>query len=332
MEDKIEDATTNQVSNTDLEGFSESYPNEGTFDFAEVKQLIDDHFNKIKGLIRYTKEKDANILALSKQMEIYRDGIEASLLKSIALEIIGYRESCRKSLREIKTVQLNAQDAKKYINYLKLDYEDMLENLGIKCSDNEVLYNGKNIDSTLDKVYFKDMPKLEDIVLNNFEIVDIKGLLDYLRTCEVSISDMIQNNSILDSVLKDYLAISSIYEQGLHQIILYPVVRVIVKIYRSLLEKSKSLELSDANVIETYSAQLTFLIEEVEKVLELCNVAIDGYVSDTYDSKRQRILKMVDTDDLELNGQVICRYTDCYTMDDKVIYLSKVDVYKSKKN
>lgn len=332
MEDKNEVVTTNQDSNTDLVGSTESNPNEGAFDFAQVKLLIDDHFNKVKGLVRYTKEKDANVLALSKQMQVYRDGFETSLLKRVALEIIEYRENCRKSLRSIAASELNAQESQKYISYLKLDFEDMLENLGIKCTGDAVLYNGKNIESSLEKLSFKDVPQLEDVELANAEVVDMDSLIEYLNGCQEALSKMIQNNTILDSVVKDYISISSVYEQGLYQVVLYPVIRAITKIYRTLSERVESLEITDSNATEIYSAQLSLLIEEVEKILELCNVQIDSYVSDTYDSKKHRILKMIDSDNPELNGQVICRYTDCYTMDDKVIYLSKVDVYKSKKN
>lgn len=332
MEDKIEVPETNQDSNTDLVGSKETNASEVPFDFREVKQLVDTHFNVIKGLVRYTKEKDANVLALSKQLQAYRDGLESTLLKRVALEIIEYRENCRKSLRSIAALELNAQESQKYIGYLKLDFEDMLENLGIKCTGDAVLYNGKNIESSLEKLSFKDVPQLEDVELCYLEIVDMNSLIEYLKGCQDALSKMIQNNTILDSVVKDYISISAVYEQGLYQVILYPVIRSITKIYRTLSQRMESLEITDSNAGEIYSAQLSLLIEEVEKVLELCNVQIDSYVSDTYDSKKHRILKMIDTDNPELNGQVICRYTDCYMMDDKVIYLSKVDVYKSKKN
>lgn len=204
MEDKIEVSTTNQDSNADLVGSNESTPNGVVFDFLEVKQLIDDHFNKIKGLVRYTKEKDANVLALSKQMQVYRDGFESSLLKRVALEVIEYRENCRKSLRSVAASELNAQESQKYISYLKLDFEDMLENLGIKCTDDVVLYNGKNIESSLEKLSFKDVPQLEDVELGNLEIVDMNSLIEYLKSCQDALSKMIQNNTIAvdDSVLK----------------------------------------------------------------------------------------------------------------------------------
>lgn len=66
MEDKIVVSASNSDEATSPVDSFESKPPIGSFDFAEIKQLIDDHFNKIKGLVRYTKEKDANVLALSK--------------------------------------------------------------------------------------------------------------------------------------------------------------------------------------------------------------------------------------------------------------------------
>lgn len=332
MEDKISISTSNSDDVTSSIDTLELNKDSVSFDFEAIKLLIDDHFNKVKGLVRYTKEKDANVLALSKQLQAYRDGFESSLLKRVALEIIEYRENCRKSLRSIAALELNAQESQKYIGYLKLDFEDMLENLGIKCVGDSVLYNGKNIESSLENLSFKDVPQFEEVELVNLEIADMSSLVEYLKGCQDALSKMIQNNTILDSVIKDYISISAVYEQGLYQVVLYPVIRTIAKIYRTLSQRVESLEITDSNATDTYSEQLSLLIEEVEKILELCNVQIDSYVSDTYDSKKHRILKMIDTDNPELNGQVICRYTDCYTMDDKVIYLSKVDVYKSKKN
>lgn len=354
MEDKMEISALNQDSNTETVEANECAQNtevaeacesaqdaevvevgepaqsEEMLAFAEIKKLIDDHFNSIKGLVRYSKEKDANVLTLSKQMEVYRDGVEASLLKRVALEIIEYRESCRKSLRGAKDSVLSAQEAKKYIGYLQLDFEDVLENLAIKCSDDAVLYNRKNIELELDKPSFSDVPALEEVTLPDSEIVDLNSLTEYLKNCEVSLSQMVKNNTILDSLIKDYIAIASVYEQGLHQVVLYPVVRQIAKFYRALSQRIDTLAIDECNASETYREQLSLVIEEVEKILELCNVQIDGYVSDTYDPKKHRILKMIDTEETEKNGQVACRYTDCYTMEDKVIYLSKIDVYKTK--
>ena len=142
LQEKNEMVITEGSSREDIELEKGSV---NSFDFTEVKNIINEHFAIIKGLVRYSKEKDANVLTLSKQLQVYRDGLENTLFKRIALELIEYREGCRKSLREIDKQQLNVQDAVKYINYLKLDFEDMLENLGIECKEGAVFYNKKDI-------------------------------------------------------------------------------------------------------------------------------------------------------------------------------------------
>lgn len=331
MEEIIETEEAIRAENADEPTVNESNSDAVAFDFDEMKRIVDEHFEGVKALVRYSKEKDANVLALSKQLQAYRDGFETSLLKRVALELIEYRESCRKSLRSIASSQLGIADSRKYIGYIKLDFEDMLENLGIRCNGDTVSYNGKNIDAELVRPAIKDVPALEEVELGCPETKDAKGLVEYLAACENAISEQLKNNAILDSVVKDCIAASAVYEQGLYQIVLYPVIRAIVKIYRELEKRTEAPEITEDNATAAYSEQLSAVIGETERVLELCDVRIDGYVSDVYDSKKHRILKMVDTDDPELNGRVICRYTDCYVMDDKVIYLSKVDVYKSKK-
>ena len=122
-----------------------------------------------------------------------------------------------------------------------------------------------------------------------------------------------------------------VYEHGLYQVVLYPVVRSFVNVYKELCGRIDSVELTEDNATAVYRSELEYTVEKISDVLEKCSVSIDIYVSDVYDSKKQRILKIVDTDDASLNGSIICRYTDCYMMGDKVIYLSKVDVYKAKK-
>ena len=135
---------------------TETNASDNTIDFAEVKSLIDSHFTTVKNLLRYSKEKDANILTLSKQLQTYRDGLENTLFKRIAMEFIEYREGCRKSFREFAGKTINVQEAEKYINYLKLDFEDLLENLDIRIVENAVFYNKKNINDEPQKIEFSE--------------------------------------------------------------------------------------------------------------------------------------------------------------------------------
>lgn len=329
--DNLETEQTECDSESETNAKTDVFPNK--MDFSEFKCLIDSHFATIKNLIRYNKEKDENVLTLSKQLQTYRDGLENTLFKRVAMEFIEYRERCRKSLRDLASKTISVSEAEKYINYLKLDFDDLLENLDIKISNNATFYNKKNINNEPQKIRFSEIPKREegDNDSTQIEITSFEELTKYLQDRETTISDLIKNNTILDLTLKDYIVASSIYEQGLYQVVLYPVIRHIVKIYAELSNQIKELKITDSNATSFYAEKLTWIIEKIERFLEMCSVSIDPFVSETYDPKRQRILKMVETDDVTLNGQVIYRYTDCYQMKDKIIYLSKVDVYKSKK-
>ena len=337
-EEKLDGKSTDNLE-TEHEVFDsepaadEKNPSVNAIDFAEVKRLIDSHFTTIKNLIRYSKEKDANVLTLSKQLQTYRDGLENTLFKRVVMEFIEYREGCRKSLRDFADKKIAASEAEKYINYLKLDFEDLLENLDIKVTDNAVFYNKQDINSELRKITFSEIPQVKgaETEFEQAEITDFEGLIKYLRDRETVISDTMKDNTVLDLALKDYIAASAVYEQGLYQVILYPIIRHIVKIYAKLSDRIPELKIDDFNATSCYAEQLTWIIGEIDELLEICNVTIDPFVSDIYDSKKQRILKMIETEDAELNGHIICRYTDCYLMDGKVVYLSKVDVYKSKK-
>jgi hypothetical protein len=64
-------------------------------------------------------------------------------------------------------------------------------------------------------------------------------------------------------------------------------------------------------------------------MLNECGVLIDEYVSDNYELRKHRLLKTVPTDDPALNGRIVKRYCDLYTMGNEVIYQMKVDVYKA---
>ena len=341
LEDTRTEQATEEINSTDSPATEacadtadspETEACEEKVDFAEFKQLIDAHFAAIKGLIRYSKEKDANVLTLSKQLQSYRDGFENTLFKRIAMEFIEYRERSRKSLRELEGKDLGLQQAEKYIGYLKLDFEDLLENLNIKIDDNGIYYNKKDINGEPKKATFGDIPQVEDVEAPNTDITCFEELAKYLQAQENAIAQMIKNNTVLDLALKDYIAVSASYEEGLYQVVLYPVIRRIAKVYSSLSEKVENAAVTEENATQCYAEILAWIIDEIDAILEICNVTIDPYVSDVYDPKKQRILKMIETDNAELNGHVIKRYSDCYIMEEKTIYLSKVDVYKAKQN
>lgn len=297
--------------------------------FERLGKLIEAHFNAVCNLLRYTKEKDANVMALSKQLQMYRDGVEGVLFKRIALDVISYREDCRKSLRELGEIE--AADAKKYMGYLIQDYEDLLQNLGIDGTEEDFTYNGKK-PMCEGKIAYHDIPAEEEIAVPAPDVVDAVSLTAYLAACEDSMRAIIARNTALDCVLSDYIAASSLYEQGVWMVVLVPVLRRMLAYGRKLSDfvEKEAGQLQEDNAAKGYADALVYALKICDGILEMCNVMIDGVASEVYDPKRHRILKMIPTEDVALNGRVVNRYTDCYLMEEKVIYPSKVDVCKIK--
>lgn len=319
---------------------TESYPQseaapkaQSAFDYNAIKKVIDDHFANLISVVRFVKEKDANVLALSKQMQAYRDGFEQTLFKRIALDIIGYREDCRKSLETLTPGSVNAERAGKYIDYLSQDLTDMLSNNGVEQSgDGTYTYNGKPMTGEIERITFRDLPPQQQFELPQTEVADEAGLIEYLKSCEQVVTAAVKYNATLDSVLADYINASKVYERSLSQMLLFPVFRKIISLCDSIAADKAEEPITDENAVDVYGDVLRNVIGGCRAVLEMCNVIIDDEVPQLtdYDPRRHRSLKLVMTDDPELNGKIARRSTDCYIMDEKVIYPAKVEIYKLK--
>ena len=327
-ENKMPQTVPEEPENTDNVSVSEQ-ASPYAEQFERLGKLIEAHFNAVCNLLRYTKEKDANVMALSKQLQQYRDGVEGVLFKRIALDVIGYREDCRKSLRELG--EIAPADAKKYMGYLVQDYEDLLQNLGIEGTEEDFTYHGKK-PVCEGKIAYRDIPAEEEIAVPAPDVTDAESLAAYLAACEDGIRAILARNTALDCVLSDYVAASSLYEQGVWMVVLVPVIRKMLACGRKLSElvEKETGQLQEDNASKSYADALAYALEICDGILEMCNVVIDGAASEVYDPKRHRILKMIPTEDAALNGRVVNRYTDCYLMEEKVIYPSKVDVCKIK--
>lgn len=293
--------------------------------------LIDGHFLAVRNLLKFNKDKDANVSKLTTALQTYRDGLENKYFKSIALNLIGYREDCKKSVREFKDRGLTAAEAKKYLNYLVYDYEDLLENLNVRVEGEKVCYNNKPIDAGFDKKI--KTCEIGEFVLPDAPVLEEKsldGVTEYLKKVENYIAEVLKCNAGLDNVLKVYIDNSLLYEEGVHQLMVYPVVGCIAKLYLST--KSQVEEaiaaLTEENATQSFVNRSNTLIDALEELLLKCTVTIDGEVSDTYDPLKHRLIKIIYTDNPEENGKIANRYTDCYMMETKVIYPQKADVMK----
>jgi len=300
-------------------------------DTLGIMKLIDAHFVIMKNLLKFNKDKDANLNKLNTELNKYREGYQFNLFKSLALNIIGLREDSKKSLRELSNRELSVADAKKYLGYMTLDYEDLLENLNVRIDGDIVKYNGVDVNATISSHI--ENPEIPEFIHENLPELKSPQLDDvtaYLQAVEGYIADTLKNNSILDRILKGFIEQSTLYEKGIHQVVLYPVIKCIAKGYEAVkiaVEQGES-ALTEENAKEIYADALETVVKLTDEVLGRCGVIIDGYVSDVYDPKKHRILKTLKTELDEENGKVAIKYTDCYTLEEKVIYPQKVDVYK----
>lgn len=302
-------------------------------DFKDVINAIWAHSRNMKQTIQATKQKDANFNRAVKELQAYRDGYEKSLFKSIALSTIALRENSRKAYMEFSSVALTIDNAKKYLKYITYDFEDLLSDLGIDVDEDKIRYNGKDINNIVEKkLVAPEMVEtiVDEIVPNG--ILTVENVFEYLTQVENRVIELVKDNENLDRALSVYVANSELYDQGIHQVVLYPVVRKIADYYK---ETSKDVEelleaINEENAQSSYLKALTKVIDRFENVLVLCGVTIDSYVSDTLDSKKHKILKTIPTEDESLSKTVAKKYTDCYIMDDKIIYQQKVDIYLKK--
>lgn len=300
-------------------------------DLQEMIKVIDAHFVFIRNLLKYNKEKDTNIGKMNNELSAYREGFYTKLFKSIALNLIGLREDNAKALREFKDKGLTKDQAKKYLNYAVYDSEDLLQNLNITVDGDRITYNGKDIDKWCDGK-IKSCP-VDDFVLPEEPVLKEKtlaGVTEYLGAVQSYTTEVLKMNEHYDKILRVFIENTSVYEQGVHQVLLYPAIKKIAKAYLKTVEESDAgvAKLTDENATEIYVECISAFLARIEEILEVCGVTIDSQVSDKYDPIKHRILKSSATNLPELNGKVIARYTDCYEMEGKVIYPQKVDVLK----
>lgn len=303
-----------------------------SIDFLEVKKLIHAHYVNVVTFLKYNKDKDANVNKLTKQMNAYREGLEATMFKSLAINVIGYRESCQKALRDLETREFGVEEFKKYLRYLNLDFQDLLSELGVEEKEpNKWTYNGKDLNADVAKGGVDEsVPEVTYTPLPIMQVNSVEEMAAYLKASEELIQKTLQTNAVLDKTLGNYIEYCSLYEKGVYQVALYPVIRKLIKMGNELQEVC--VELSEEATADDYKEQyvktLEYAVEESENVLALCNVMIESEGLEKFDGKKHRMLKAIKTEDPALNGVVAKKYCDCYSMDDKIIYPSKVDVYR----
>ena len=302
---------------------------ENNNEWAELKNVIDGHFTILKNMLRSIKTKDANVSSLSIEITKYREGFSTSLFKSLALSLIPYREECLKAIRDLAARDFSEDDAKKYIDYISADYEDFLYNIKLEKSGDKWLYNHKDIEEEPKAVSFEapqeyNLPDFEDKEVNSVE-----DLLAYLKAVEAYVEQVLANNTEQDKLLAKYIAQSSLYEQGINQVVLYPVIRKIIMLGNYINSQTEIINEHHEYTKYRYFAFQEGIASIVADILSMCEVKILA-TGDNFDPRYHRAIKFTATEDENLIGKIAAKYSDCYVFgnEEKVIYPQKVDLYR----
>lgn len=300
----------------------------------EYKKVLDGHFQNLRALIRYTKTKDETIYKLSGELQKYREGYYTKTFKTIAALLISHREDCRKSLFDLENFDLTLDKAKKYISFLCDEYKELLSNIGCEETEGVWSFNGKPLEDAKGEV--PGFPKQFEIEIEKMgqedSEIEINGnnLGEYLVKTEEAIKCMLADNEMQDKCLKEYCALSAAIENDFILLRVYPSVRKLISLFNKIKQRAEEYQenLNEETMRGAYSDCLNFLVEEIEEVLLSIDVRIDTTENEMFDAKRNRLVRAVITDDASLDRKIIKRHTECYTLDNVVIYPAKVDVYK----
>ncbi|MDR2730773.1 MAG: hypothetical protein LBB81_07745 [Treponema sp.] len=305
-------------------------------EWAGIKALLDKCYSEIAALLRYNKTKDESIQRLSAEVQKYREGFAFSALKPFINALITLREDCRKSIRDAKQYTLDDEKTKKYIEYLISDFVEMLANIGLERNDSSISINGKPLSGlTQPKVLptepLTDQQKNDDTpqtLICAVQINNISELIEYLNKSEAAIRLALQDRAAADKTIQEYIALMARTDAEHYFALAAPVSRQLYALYDSVSVKSQPVSgYSGDALIELYNAVLEQVVSGIEVILNNAGVKIET-LGGVFYTQKHKLLKTIPTSDEKLDRVIANTYTDCYSYDGKIVYQSKVDVYK----
>jgi len=305
-------------------------------EWAAIKTLLDKRYTEIATLLRYNKTKDESIQRLSAELQKYRDGFAFSALKPFINALIALREECRKSIRDTKQFALDNEKAKKYLEYLISDFEEILSNIGLERNNNSISINGKPLSGlTQPKILppesltekQKDDESSQTLTCIG-QIKNIPELIEYLNKSEAAIRFALQDRAVADKTIQEYMVLAARTDAEHYFALVAPVSRQLYTLYDNISAKSQPTGGYSGDVfVGLYNNVLEKVVRGIEVILSDAGVKIE-MLDNIFDTQKHKLLKTIPTSDKKLDRVIANTYTDCYTYDEKVIYQSKVDVYK----
>ena len=306
-----------------------------TVNFEQFRNLLAQYYDGLARLIRLTKGKDETIAKLTREVQTYREDFALKLVKPLCASLIDLREDYRKTLRDVENYSKSTKDALKYAGYIKADLEETLLNQSVELDGDEFKYRGKSLlhakprkiefakpevaakEPQPEVSYFAGKPSFNE-------------LLRFIEYKNAGLEALLEENCAADAERAALESAVASLDDNYSDAILLPLYRQLVALYYETdgLLADMAETVSEENKAEKYAEILTNALEGIDKILFVSGVAILTEISDTLDSSRDKILKVYPTDDPAKDRKIARRYTDCYTYNGKVLYWSKVDVYK----
>ncbi len=303
-------------------------------DFELLKAGFKAYYDALLRLIKNTKDKDATISKITRELQKYREGFSKSLKKPIAVSVLSFLEDSKKTLRELEDYAKDRDGVLKYLGYLLSDLEAVLELYDIRC-DAEGGFTVKL--KPVAETDAEAIPEVELIEIPEAEGVEYADgnatadtLLEYLKLGQARVEAMIQNNAALDANLAAYTAVASSIDRANADAVLMPIYRKLAALYVAVAKKIGETEaqITEENFAEIYREVLEFTVEGCSDLLTFMEVTVLDELTDEFDSKTCKILKILPTDNAELDKKIAARHTSAYLLEGAVIYPAKVSVYK----
>ena len=301
-----------------------------------LKTAFKSYYDSIVRVVKATKQKDENVAKMTKELQKYREGYSKTLLKPICVSIISLLEDTRKTARELDDYAKDRESVEKYIKYAVSDIENMLSLYDIVCVEGQATVKGVPLNEAA-KLTFPETP---DTTLPTPEAVteveysdgpaNLTTVLEYLKIGQEKIERAYADSTMLDECVKMNAAIASTVDKNYAEVLLMPMYRQMAGFYFGTVALSEQLSgmLNDDNYKAVYSALLSYITEKAGDLLTYAGVTVIEELTDEFNFKTSKILKVVLTDNPELDKKIAQRHTNCYEFDGAVLYPAKVNVYK----
>lgn len=303
-------------------------------DFELLKSGFKAYYDALLRMIKNTKDKDATISKITRELQKYREGFAKSLKKPIAVSLLSFLEDNKKTLRELEDYAKDRDGVLKYLGYLLSDLEAVLELYDIRCDEEGGFTVKLKPASEADA---ESIPEVELIELPEPEGVEyaegaatVDTLVEYLKLGQARVEALIGNNGALDANLAAYTAIASSIDRTNADAVLMPIYRKLAALYLAVAKKIREAEaeITEENFSAVYRGVLELVTESCSDLLTFMDVTVLDELTDEFDSKTCKILKILPTADAELDKKIAARHTSAYLLEGAVIYPAKVSVYK----